>query len=358
MSADLDSLRLPTAAERKRAAGSTGIARSTTARLGILLAALVLLALISVASLFIGSGMFSPEVVWRALTEGGSDTTSVLITDFRVPRLLLGLAVGAALGLAGAVMQAVTRNPLADPGILGVNSGAYFAVVAAVAVAGVADLSNYVWWSFLGAGAAAVVVYLIGSRSGGGGATPVRLVLAGVALSATLQGITYTITIRNPDIFDKIRFWQAGSLQNRQIDTLLGILPFFVVGVVLALAVSRSLNVVALGDDLATSLGARILRTRLISFAAITLLCGAATAAAGPIGFLGLMAPYIARAIVGPDMRWVLPMTLVFAPIIFVTADVVGRIAVPGEMPVGLVTAFVGAPILIVLIRRSKVQSL
>ncbi|WP_368498999.1 FecCD family ABC transporter permease [Herbiconiux sp. A18JL235] len=356
MSADLDSLRLPTGAERAKAAASTGIARSTASRLGILVAALLLLALVSVASLFIGSGGFSPGVVWRALTEGGTDTTSVLITDFRVPRLLLGLVVGCALGLAGAVMQAVTRNPLADPGILGVNSGAYFAVVVAVAVLGTADLSSYIWWSFAGAGIAAVVVYLIGSR--GGGATPVRLVLAGVALSAALQGVTFSITIRNPDIFDKIRFWQAGSLQNRQLDTVLGILPFFVVGVLLALLVARSLNVVALGDDLATSLGAKIVRTRLISVVAITLLCGAATAAAGPIAFLGLMAPFIARAIVGPDQRWVLPLTMVFAPLVFVSADVVGRVIVQGEMPVGIVTAFVGAPVLVLLIRRSKTQGL
>jgi iron complex transport system permease protein len=325
-------------------------------RLALLLAAVGVLALVSVASLFVGSGGFSPEVVWRALTEGGTDTTSVLITDFRVPRLLLGLAVGCALGLAGALMQAVTRNPLADPGILGVNSGAYFAVVVSVALLGTADLSNYVWWSFLGAGLASVTVYLIGSR--GGGATPVRLVLAGVALSAALQGVTFSITIRNPEIFDKIRFWQAGSLQNRQIDTLWGILPFLVVGVVLALLIARALNAIALGDDLATSLGARILRTRLIGVIAITLLCGAATAAAGPIAFLGLMAPYVARAIVGPDQRWVLPLTMVFAPLIFVTADIVGRVAVQGEMPVGIVTAFVGAPVLIVLIRRSKVQGL
>ncbi|QJU54269.1 iron chelate uptake ABC transporter family permease subunit [Herbiconiux sp. KACC 21604] len=355
MSADLDSLRLPTAAERAEARASTGIARSTVTRLAILLAALLLLALVSVASLFIGSGGFSPEVVWRALTEGGTDTTSVLITDFRVPRLLLGLVVGCALGLAGAVIQAVTRNPLADPGILGVNSGAYFAVVVAVAVMGTADLSSYIWWSFAGAGIAAVVVYLIGSRSG---ATPVRLVLAGVALSAALQGVTFSITLRNPDIFDKIRFWQAGSLQNRQLDTVLGVLPFFVVGVLLALLVARSLNVVALGDDLATSLGAKIVRTRLISVVAITLLCGAATAAAGPIAFLGLMAPFIARAIVGPDQRWVLPLTMVFAPLVFVSADVVGRVIVQGEMPVGIVTAFVGAPVLVLLIRRSKTQGL
>lgn len=358
MSSDLDSLRLPTAAERRTAASSTGIARTTAARIALLIAALVVLALVSIASLFIGSGGFAPDVVWRALTQGGTDTTSVLITDFRVPRMLLGIAVGAALGVAGAVMQAVTRNPLADPGILGVNSGAYFAVVTSVALLGVADLTNYIWWSFLGAGVAAVAVYLIGSHAGGGGATPVRLVLAGVALTAALQGVTFGITIRNPDIFDKIRFWQAGSLQNRQFDTLWGVLPFVIAGLVLALLVSRSLNVVALGDDLATSLGARILRTRLVSVLAITLLCGAATAAAGPIAFLGLMAPYMARSIVGPDQRWVIPLTMVFAPIVFVAADIVGRVAVQGEMPVGVVVAFVGAPVLIVLIRRSKSQGL
>ncbi|WP_442956666.1 iron chelate uptake ABC transporter family permease subunit [Plantibacter sp. Leaf171] len=271
--------------------------------------------------------------------------------------MLLAIGVGAALGLAGAMMQAVTRNPLADPGILGVNAGAYLAVVLAVAIAGTADLGSYVWWSFAGAGVASVVVYVIGSR-GRAGATPVRLVLAGVALSATLQGVTFAITIRNPDIFDKIRFWQAGSLQNRQLDVFLGVLPFLVVGALLALVVSRSLNAVALGDDLATSLGTKVLRTRVLSVVAITLLCGSATAAAGPIAFLGLMSPYLARAVVGPDQRWTLPFTMVFAPIIFLLSDLLGRVAVQGEMPVGIVTAFIGAPVLIVLIRRSKAQGL
>ncbi|WP_314140593.1 iron chelate uptake ABC transporter family permease subunit [uncultured Plantibacter sp.] len=356
MSADLDSLRLPTAAARAREA-STGIARSTASRWLLLVAALVVLATIAVGSLFIGSGTISAAAVWRALTQGGDDTNAILVTGFRVPRMLLAIGVGAALGLAGAMMQAVTRNPLADPGILGVNAGAYIAVVLAVAIAGTADLSSYVWWSFAGAGLASVIVYVIGSR-GRAGATPVRLVLAGVALSAALQGVTFAITIRNPDIFDKIRFWQAGSLQNRQMDVFLGVLPFLIVGVVLALVVSRSLNAVALGDDLATSLGTKVLRTRVLSVVAITLLCGSATAAAGPIAFLGLMSPYLARAIVGPDQRWVLPFTMVFAPIIFLLSDLVGRVAVPGEMPVGIVTAFVGAPLLIVLIRRSKAQGL
>lgn len=356
MTSTLDSLRLSPAATRAQRR-TAGLARSTAARLGIIALALLLLAALAVASLFIGSGDIAPGAVWRALLHGGTDTDAVLVTGFRVPRTLLGIVVGVALGLAGALIQAVTRNPLADPGILGVNQGAYFAVVLAITVSGVADISNYVWWSFLGAGTAAVLVYLIGSR-GRSGATPVRLVLAGVALSAVLQGITFTITLLNREIFDKIRFWQAGSLQGRQIDILWGVLPFAAAGVVIALVLARSLNAVALGDDLATSLGARIVRTRLVSVVAITLLCGSATAATGPIGFVGLMVPFLARAVVGPDQRWVLPLSAVFAPIVFLLADIIGRVVIEGEMPVGVVAAFVGAPVLIVLVRRATVSGL
>ncbi|NQX12810.1 iron chelate uptake ABC transporter family permease subunit [Microbacteriaceae bacterium VKM Ac-2855] len=356
MTSTLDSLRLsPTATRAQRR--SAGLAHSTATRLGVIGAALVVVVGLAGASLFIGSGDIAPDAVWQALLHGGTDTNAVLVTQFRVPRTLLGVVVGISLGLAGALIQAVTRNPLADPGILGVNQGAYFTVVLSITIAGVADITNYVWWSFLGAGLAAIVVYLIGSR-GRSGATPVRLVLAGVALSAVLQGITFTITLLNPDIFDKIRFWQAGSLQGRQIEIFWGVLPFAVTGMIIALLLARSLNAIALGDDLATSLGARIVRTRLIAVVAITLLCGSATAATGPIGFLGLMVPFLARSFVGPDQRWVLPLSAVFAPIVFLSADIVGRVVIEGEMPVGVVAAFVGAPVLILLVRRAKVSGL
>lgn len=333
------------------------LAHSSRGRALLLALSVIPLALAVVASLTIGSGDFTLAEVWRALTEGGTDTTSLLITDYRVPRTMLAVLVGLALGIAGAIMQALTRNPLAEPGLLGVNAGAFLAVVISIAVTGVADIRNFIWWAFLGAAIAAALVYLIGSR-GRGGATPVRLVLTGVALTAVLNGVAYAFTLTNADIFDRIRYWQSGSLQSRTGDIVLGALPFIVLGALIALALPRALNAVALGDDLAMALGARIASTRVLSILAVTLLCGAATAAAGPIGFLGLMAPYVARAIVGPDQRWIIPLMLTIAPTILLSADVLGRLIVASEMPVGVVTAFIGAPLLIVLMRRRRVADL
>lgn len=339
------------------AAPARSLSRSNRQRASWLAGLSALLAVIAATSLFVGSGAIEPREVWRALTEGGTDTTALLINDFRVPRMLIALVVGAALGLAGAVIQVITRNPLADPGILGVNAGAYLAVVIAITWFGATSVASYVWWSFVGAVVVSVAVYLIG-WSRGAGVTPVRLVLAGVAVSYLLNGISFGITLVYPEVFDKIRFWSAGSLQGRQLDVLLGVLPFLAVGIAVVLVLARSLNIVALGDELAASLGAHPLRIRIIALLAITLLCGAATAAAGPIAFLGLMAPYVARAVVGPDQRWLIPLTAVIAPIIFLLADMLGRVLAQGEVPVGLVTAFVGAPLLVILIRSSKARSL
>ncbi|WP_227497237.1 iron chelate uptake ABC transporter family permease subunit [Planctomonas psychrotolerans] len=356
MSGSLDSVRLRTPAAAVKS-GRWGILHSTRSRSLLLVATCVALLLLSGGSMFVGSGSIAPDAVIGALMSGGSDTDSILVTDYRVPRTLLGVVVGVALGLAGALMQAITRNPLADPGILGVNSGAYFAVVLGITVFGASGVTSYVWWAFAGAILTTVAVFLVGSR-GRAGATPVRLVLAGVAIGAVLSGISLGITLLNPDTFDRIRFWSVGSLQSRQIDILWGVLPFIVLGTLVALVLSRTLNVVALGDDLAKSLGAHVMRTRVFGLVAITLLCGAATAAVGPISFLGLMAPYVARAMFGPDQRWVVPFTLVIAPVIFLGADMLGRVAVSSELPVGIVTAFVGAPILIVIIRRKQARPL
>jgi iron complex transport system permease protein len=351
----LDSVRTATLAED--ASRHRGVAATARGRLLLLAVLVVPLGAAVAASVALGSGGIPLSEVWRALTVGGDDTTAILVRDFRVPRTVLGLLVGVALGLGGALMQAVTRNPLAEPGLLGVNAGAFLAVVLSIAVLGAADIGTYVWWSFLGAAVAAVVVYGIGSR-GRAGATPVRLVLAGVALNAVLSGVAYAVTLTDPDIFDKIRFWQSGSLQNRGWDVVWGVLPFVAVGVVLALVLPRALNALSLGDDLAVSLGARVGLTRAGGVVAITLLCGAATAAAGPIVFLGLLAPYLARAIVGPDQRWILPFTLVLAPTVMLAADVAGRFVVASEMPVGIVSSFLGAPVLIALIRTNKAKAL
>ena len=311
-----------------------------------------------VLSVIVGSKDIAPAGVWDALFAFTGSTDQLIVRDLRIPRTLLGLAVGIALGLAGALIQALTRNPLADPGILGVNAGAAFAVVAGVSVFGITSIQDYIWWAFGGALVATVVVYTIGSR-GRGDDLPVRLTLVGMAVGAVLAGITSGVTLLNPLVFDRMRSWGAGSLANRGFDVLGAVLPFIVLGVVIALLVARPLNAVALGDDLARSLGTRITPTRLWVVVAVTLLCGAATAAAGPIGFVGLMVPHVARWIVGPDQRWIMVYTLGLAPILLLLSDVIGRVLLrPGELQVGIVTAFVGAPVLIWLVRRRKASGL
>jgi iron complex transport system permease protein len=335
-----------------------GVARSNAARgLGLLVAVAVLVGAV-VLSLVVGSKAVPASTVWDALTAYDGSADHVIVRDLRLPRTVVGLLVGAALGVAGALIQAMTRNPLADPGILGVNAGAAFVVVLAVALLGITDMSSFVWFAFLGAILATVAVYAIGSQ-GRGGATPVRLTLAGVALAAVLGGISQGIMLLDPTVFDRMRFWTAGSLAGRTMEMAGTIAPFVVVGLVLALLVARPLNAVALGDDLASSLGAHVGRTRVLVGISVTLLCGAATAVAGPIAFVGLMVPHVARWTVGPDQRWIIPYSAVLAPVLLLVSDVIGRvIATPGEVQVGVVTAFVGAPVLIALVRRAKASGL
>lgn len=319
---------------------------------GVIVGGLVLLAGLAFLSLLVGSGDMSASQAWHSLMNpGGTSTNDVIVHTLRIPRTQLGVLVGAALGLAGVMIQAITRNPLADPGILGVNAGAYLAVAVGAAYFGVNASAQQVWWAIVGAFLAAVIVYVVGAAERSG-ASPATLVLSGVALGAVLTGISTAISLSHPEVFDKLRFWQAGSLQGRQADTVSAVWPFIVVGLVLCILLARSLNIFALGEDLARALGARITLTRTVGLVAITVLCGAATAAAGPITFFGLMVAFVARLIVGPDLRWIIAISLVYAPAMFLGADILGRILVPSELPVGVVTAFLGAPLLIVLIRR------
>lgn len=345
---DLDSLRIdPEAQEAQRHD------RSVPGRLLALIAAVVVLAALMIASVFVGSGGFSPSEVWESLTDPVGSTRDTIIRDYRVPRTLLAAMAGAALGVSGAVIQALTRNPLADPGILGVNAGAYFMVVVGAAFFGITGVSSNVLWGMSGAAIAAVVVYVIGSAGRAGG-TPARMVLAGVAFGSVLTGLSHGITLMLPAVFDKVRYWEVGSVQNRQMDSVTGIAVFIAIGLLLSFVLASSLNALALGEDLATTLGARIGWTRTGSFVAITLLCGACTAAVGPILFVGLMVPHIARGLVGVDQRWVFSACLLIGPILFVAADMVGRVIARTEIPVGIVTAFIGAPVLVWLVRRGK----
>ncbi|MFE4196892.1 Fe(3+)-siderophore ABC transporter permease [Paenarthrobacter sp. NPDC056912] len=345
----------PVSATDARPAGLVAVNRY---RLLGLLSAVAVLVLVLWLSLVVGSKDVALGSLWPAITAYDGSPEHVIIHDLRLPRTVTGLVVGIALGLSGALIQALTRNPLADPGILGVNAGAGFFVVLGVALFGVTRIQEYIWFSFAGAVVATVAVYFIGSR-GRGGATPLRLTLAGVALGAVLGGISSGITLLRPSVFDSMRSWSAGTLSNRTWEIFSTVAPFIVVGTVIALCLARPLNAVAMGDDTARSLGANIGRTRTWTIIAVTLLCGAATAAAGPIGFVGLMIPHVARWIVGPDQRWILAYTLVLSPVLLLVSDIVGRIVLrPGEMQVGIITAFVGAPVLIWLIRRRKVSTL
>ncbi len=322
------------------------------------MSAIGMLLLLLVLSIAVGSKDISLPVVLDAQVNNTGQGDAYVIWDMRIPRTVVGLAVGVALGVAGALIQALTRNPLADPGILGVNAGAAFFVALGVAVFGVTSVSGYVWFAFAGALLVTVAVYVIGS-AGRGGADPVQLTLAGVALGAVLSGIVTAMVLLDPRAFDRMRNWNAGSIVGRGWDVLLPVVPFLVLGVLLAIVAVSSLNAIALGDDLAASLGANVTRTRILVIFAVTLLAGGATAVAGPIGFVGLMVPHIARWIVGPDQRWILAYTILLAPCLVLAADILGRVVIrPGEFPVGIVTAFVGAPVLILLVRRKRASGL
>nr|WP_276582497.1 iron chelate uptake ABC transporter family permease subunit [Cellulomonas sp. RIT-PI-Y] len=311
-----------------------------------------------VFSLAVGSATLPWSTVRDALLHPGGGVDHLTVTALRLPRTVLGVVAGAALATAGALIQALTRNDLADPGILGVNAGAGFAVVLAVAVLGVTRIQDYLAFAFLGAVLAAALVWAIATR-GAGGASPVRLVLVGVALGAVLTGAANSLALIDPQTFDRMRYWGAGTLADRPAGTVTVIAPFVLVGLVLALALAWQLNGLALGDDLARSIGVRLGVVRALGMIAITLLCGAATAAAGPIGFVGLMVPHAVRWFTGPDHRWVLPFSLVLGPVLVLTADIVGRVVVrPAELQVGVLTALIGAPVLIVLVRRRRATGL
>ncbi|MCP3012565.1 iron chelate uptake ABC transporter family permease subunit [Nocardiopsis dassonvillei] len=322
-----------------------------------LVAALGLLTLCALLSVTIGTKPIPAAEVWAALTAYDGSYDHDVIRSLRVPRTVIGVFVGAALGLAGALMQALTRNPLAEPGILGVNSGAAAAVVIAVIAFG-ATGTGYVWPAFVGAALAAVAVYALGSR-GRSSATPVRLALAGTAVAVVLQGLIHGVFVLNEFVFDRIRFWQVGSLVGRDLDVFWQVAPFLIAGIVLTLCLGPSLNAVALGDDLAATLGANIPLIRAATAVGVILLCGAATAAAGPIWFVGLIIPHAARLVTGPDQRWLLPYSAVLGAVLLTAADTLGRVIVPdAELEVGIITAFVGAPLFIALVRSTRMAHL
>ncbi|WP_433701148.1 FecCD family ABC transporter permease [Nocardiopsis sp. CA-288880] len=331
--------------------------RPVRARSLWLLLALAVLAAAMLASVAWGSRIVGLADVVAAL--GGADETieQAAVTK-RVPRTLLAVLVGAALGLSGAVMQGVTRNPLADPGILGVNMGASLAVVCGMVFFGLTSPSGYIWAAIGGAAAAAVFVYTVGSL-GRGGATPLKLALAGAATSAAFSSLVTAVVMPRNDVAGSFRMWQIGGVGGASFDGVLRVLPFLAVGLVLSLMSARALNSLALGDDLAAGLGERVAVVRATAALGAVLLCGAATAAAGPIMFVGLVVPHMCRLLIGVDHRWLLPFSALLGAALLTAADVVGRVvARPVEVEVGIVTALIGAPVFIYIVRRQKVRAL
>lgn len=318
-----------------------------------LTAGLVLLALAVAGGLAVGAQPVPPAEVFAALLDPDAPHASI-VREVRVPRTLLAVTAGAALGLAGAVMQGLTRNPLADPGLLGVNTGAACAVVAATVLFRTRSLQAVVWWALLGAAVAVVVVYLLGGRGAGRG-TPEGLVLAGVAVTAVLGAVVSGLGVLDADAYGTLRMWSVGTLAGRELPVLCDVLPFLLVGAVLALATAPALNAFALGDEAGRALGVAPGRVRLLGTLATVLLSGAATAAIGPVGFIGLVAPHVARLLTGPDHRRLMPYAVLIGAGLLLVADIVGRVvARPAEIQVGIVTAFVGAPVLIWLIGRNR----
>ncbi|MBS6740144.1 MAG: Fe(3+)-siderophore ABC transporter permease [Enterobacteriaceae bacterium] len=314
---------------------------------------LILLIVAMALSMLVGAKTVPASVIVDALTGSCQSADCTIIRDARLPRTLDGLLAGGALGLAGALMQTLTRNPLADPGLLGVNAGASFAIVLGAALFGAASPVEQLALAFGGALIASLIVAFTGSQ-GGGQLSPVRLTLAGVALAAVLEGLSSGISLLNADVYDQLRFWQAGSLDIRTLQTVKIVLLPVLLAASIALISSRALNSLNLGSDTATALGSKVARTQLSGLLAITVLCGSATAVVGPIAFIGLMMPHLSRWLVGADHRWSLPVTLIATPALLLFADIIGRLLVPGELRVSVVSAFIGAPVLIILVRRTR----
>jgi len=329
-------------------------ARLTAALLGLV----AVLALTCLASLALGVRDVSfGQVVDAVLGPDLSDNDHRAVINERLPRTVLGLLGGAALGLAGVLLQGLTRNPIADPGLLGINAGAALAVVTSISYLGLTAPGQYVWVAFVGAAITALLVYGVASV-GREGATPVRLALVGAALTATATSAITMMLLTDRTALGLYRFWSVGSLVNRDLDLAATIGPFVAVGAVLALGSARFLDAMALGEDLAHGLGARVAQGRVVVLAAVVLLCGGATALVGPIAFVGLMVPHLARRLVGQDHRWVLPYAAALGAVLLLAADVIGRLLVPDELEAGLVVAVLGAPVLIAIVRGSKAVSM
>jgi len=319
----------------------------------VVVAAVCLLALAVLGSLAFGARSIPVETVVASLAGRDAGPDGVLVLGARLPRTLAGLAGGAALGISGALIQAISRNPLSEPGLLGVNAGAGLAVAVAIALFGTVTPPALFAAGFLGAMVATGLVFAVGS-AGGSSSDPSQFILAGMALGAVMAGAASALTLLNPATFDRMRFWMAGTLDIGDLSIVLSVLPVLSGASLAALLLGGPLNAVALGNDVAESLGARPALVQRAGLVLVALLCGTTTAMTGPIGFVGLMVPHFARWLVGQDMRRVLPLCALLAPVLLLFSDIVGRVAVAGELRVSIVTAFLGAPVLIWMARHAQ----
>lgn len=324
----------------------------------IIIGSLICLSLAVLGSLVFGARYIDIHEVFNALQNLNGDSFNTIVVRERIPRTVFCLLAGGSLGVSGSLMQAVTRNPIADPSILGVNTGASLFVVSGIAFFQISTAGEYIWFALAGAAITAVFVYGIGSM-GSGGATPIKLALAGAATSAALSSLVSAIVLPRDNVMNSFRFWQVGSVSGATWEGIATVLPFLIIGLLIGIITAPALNAMALGDDMAVGLGVRTGVVRIFAALAGVLLCGATTALAGPIGFVGLMVPHIVRLICGPDLRYTIPMSAVGGAILLTVADVIGRlIGYPGELEAGIVTAFIGAPILVYIAMREKVRSI
>lgn len=330
--------------------------RPARRRATVTVVAVVALVCVTILSLSVGARDLSPSEVVGALLWPDDSVEATVVIEKRLPRTLVGLLVGAGLAAAGVIMQALTRNPLADPRIFGVSAGASLGVVVAIAGFGLASLSQYVWFGIAGALAAGLVGFMIAHTVSRGreGSSPVTLALVGTALDASLSAVIYGVLTTSAQSFDQYRFWVVGSLAGRDAAVAWQVAPFLVGGLVVATVIARGLDALVLGEEMASGLGHRTGIVRFAGAVAVALLTGAAVAAAGPVGFIGLAIPHLVRLLVGHDHRPVLLVSMLLGPVLLLAADVLGRRITAGEMPAGIVTALVGAPVLILLVRRAK----
>lgn len=324
----------------------------------VLTVSIIGLILCFLSSLAFGARFVSPYEVIYSLFHSTDSSFNTLVVRERIPRTVFSIMAGASLGVSGTLMQAITRNPIADPSVLGVNTGASLFVVSGIAFFHINTSSEYIWFALAGAAITAIFVYGIGSL-GTGGATPIKLALAGAATSAALSSLVSAIMLPRTDVMNAFRFWQVGSVSGATWEGITTVLPFLIVGTVIGIIAAPALNALALGDDIAIGLGVNTTLVRFFGAFAGVLLCGATTALAGPIGFIGLMVPHMIRLICGPNLRYIIPMSAVGGAILLTIADVIGRLlGSPSELEAGIVTAFIGAPILIFIATKEKVRSI